>query len=280
MTLAPLIDVQTLMALPARRYRYLDASILLPGQAGDPDAAFHELAFPKADRFRINEICEKADSLPHMVPGPAVFAAFMTDLGISRETGLIFYDQKGSVGACRAHWMASLFGHDSVHVLDGGLDAFIQAGRSLDEAPEPAARTQENYVTRARYTLLAGKGDVFAALNDPNVVILDARSRARFHAIVPEPRPNTRGGHMPGAVNLPYSELLDERGCFLQPEMLVARLRGCDIGNRRVITSCGSGLTAATLTMALRAAGFAPGQLYDGSWAEWGGDAAAPIESS
>lgn len=277
MTLPPLIDVQTLMMLPARRFRYLDASVLLPGQEGDLEAAFESLALPGAVRFRINEISDRTDDLPHTVPGAASFARAMTDMGIARDTPLVFYDQHGSVGACRAHWMASLFGHEQVCILDGGLAALERAGLAPDTAPSVAESATTPYRTSTRYALLAGKGDVLDALDDPDICVLDARSAARFHARVAEPRPNMRGGHMPGAINLPFGDVRDRDGCFLPPEALVARLHDAGMGGRRVITTCGSGLTAATLTMALRVSGRTPGQLYDGSWAEWGSDPTTPV---
>lgn len=290
MTLPLLIDVQTLLRLPAYRVRYLDASILLPGQEGDPEADFRKLALPGAVRFRIDDISDRTDSLPHTVPGAAAFARAMQDIGITRDTILVFYDRKGSIGACRAHWMASHFGHEQVCVLDGGLAALERAGIAIDAVPAPhdpsevlqkaSPDVSSHYTTRTRYSLLAGKGDVLDALTSSGKCVLDARSPARFYARVAEPRPNVRGGHMQNAINLPFTEVLGEEGYFLPPEALVARLRACGMGDRHVITSCGSGLTAATLTMALRVAGLPPGQLYDGSWAEWGSDSSVPVEMS
>lgn len=274
--LPSLLSPQILTTLPCNQFRYLDASILLPGQSGDPELDFAQLALPGAVRFRIDEISDRTDGLPHMVPGAALFARAMTALGITRETPLVFYDRAGSIGACRAHWLASLFGHECASVLDGGLDGIMRAGIVLSDLPMPCAEEKSPYVARSRYALLAGKGDVLAALDDEGQVVLDARSKARFTAVAPEPRPGVRGGHMPGAINLPYGELLDDEGRFLPSVALQARLLPA-VEGRKAITSCGSGLTAATLTMGLRLAGVPVGQLYDGSWAEWGSDPSLPV---
>lgn len=264
-------------ALAAKTARFLDATALLPGQPGDPDADFARERLPGAVRFDIEAFSDPASALPHMVPTQAQFARGMAALGLTRETPLIFYDRKGSIGACRAWWLAKLFGHESAFVLDGGLEAFRRAGGAVETGDAAQIVASEGYRPRPRFDFLAGTGDMLAALGDPAVLILDARSEARFLAEAPEPRPGVRGGHMPGAVSLPFGTVIDGEGRFLSPEALRAIFASCGLEGQTVITSCGSGLTAATLSVALVAAGLPQGRLYDGSWAEWGADSSLPV---
>ena len=271
MTNSPLITAKDLLSV-GTAYVPLDASVLLPGQKGDLDAAFRERRLPNARRFDIDVFADPDSPLPHTVPGAARFSRLMGELGLSEETPLVFYDGKGSVGACRAWWLARLFGHQNVKVLDGGLAAWENAGGALEHGA-PAPTQPVSYRARPQYRLLAGSADILNA--DAHTVVLDARSHARFTASVPEPRLGVRGGHMPGALSLDWTQLVNEAGYFLPVESLQDLF--APVAGRRVITSCGSGLTAATLLAGLAIAGLPDGALYDGSWAEWGSDPQAPI---
>jgi len=217
--------------------------------------------------------------LPHMVPSADYFAQQVQALGVSNDSRVVCYDQLGMFSAPRAWWMFRLFGHDQVAVLDGGLPKWRAEQRAVQEGP-PAAVAPGRFQSALRAGLLRGLGDVRDNISSRRERVLDARSADRFHARVAEPRPGLRSGHMPGAHNLPFGELLTAQHTLLPPAALQARFRQAGVDERdAVITSCGSGLTAAVLNLGLAVAGYPPGALYDGSWAEWGGRADTPVDS-
>ena len=242
----------------------------------DTRARYRECHIPGAVFFDIDELSDHTTRLPHMLPSPESFAQSMEKLGVGHTMTIIVYEQGELFSAPRAWWMLRTFGAQHVYVLDGGLRAWISAGFPTDgdDVHRPAAVFQAQFDANAVRSL----GDVQRTIRDGGQ-ILDARSAARFSGVASEPRPGIRSGHMPGAINVPYAELLHNGGLKSADELRNEfKARGVDLG-KVVITSCGSGVTAAVLLLALEAAGSKDVSLYDGSWAEYAQDPAALIET-
>jgi thiosulfate/3-mercaptopyruvate sulfurtransferase len=256
-----------------------DTTKYLPNEPKDGLTEFAVAHIPGARFFDIDAIADSDTDLPHMVPTPGRFAKMIGDLGVSNDSFVVFYDQKGLASAARGWWMMGLYGHDSAAVLDGGLPKWVAEGRRT-EAGAPSVAKRVAFRPDFRPTRLRGIGDMLANVMSHKEVVLDARPGNRFRAEVPEPRAGMRSGHMPGAVSLPATELLAADQTLLPPEALRAKLAAVGIdGSRPVVTSCGSGVTATILTLAMKHAGLPEGAVYDGSWTEWGGRPDTPVET-
>jgi thiosulfate/3-mercaptopyruvate sulfurtransferase len=264
---SPLISTQDLAArLGEPGLRVLDASWHLDGR--DARADFAAGRIPGAGFFDLDAVSDQDSPLPHMLPLAASFAASLGLLGVTQDSAVVVYDAAGLFSAARAWWMLKVMGVRDVRVLDGGLPKWRAEDRPLETGPA-AAPAFAVFSPLRDDRAVAGIDDVRAALADGTQVV-DARGAPRFRGEAPEPRPGLRAGHMPGAVNLPYPSVLQpdgtmKRGAALEGAFLAA---GVD-PDRPVVTTCGSGVTAAVLSLALAELG-RPSRLYDGSWAEWG----------
>ncbi|MFF0745148.1 sulfurtransferase [Streptomyces sp. NPDC004111] len=216
---------------------------------------------------------------PHTMPDADRFTAAVRGLGLNDGDRAVVYDAAGIYSAARAWWMLRAMGLVRVAVLDGGLPGWRAAGLPVaEEAPDPSSYGRGNFTARPRSGAFVGLDEVRRALADEGRTVLDARSRGRFAGTEPEPRAGLRGGHMPGAVNLPFTELQDGTGRMLPERELRARFDELPDGGRQLVVSCGSGVTACVLALGAELAGRREVAVYDGSWSEWGAaDAGTPV---
>ncbi len=273
----PLVDVHWLHAnLNRDDVVIVDASWYLPNLNRDGHAEYLKSHIPGAVYFPIDEIADKDSPLPHMLPSAEDFSTAVSAMGIDRDDHIIVYDAVGLSSSARVWWTFRVFRARNVFILDGGLPAWTEAGFETEsgEVSRPARSFNAVLDTSA----VSDHGAVRRALESAERQVLDARSAERFAGSAPEPRAELSSGHMPGALNLPFPALIGTGGRLLGNDELRQKLEGAgvDLG-KAVTTTCGSGVTAAILTLALESVGHDDLSLYDGSWTEWASRDDCPI---
>lgn len=256
--------------IDAPSLRLLDASYFLPSQGRNARQEYESLHIRNANFFDIDAIADMDSALPHMLPTPQQLGEQMGTMGISEKDEIVFYDNSPNRSAARGWWSLSVHGATNVRVLDGGLEKWLAEGRETESGPgrkwHPVTFSPQTPGAK-----ICTKEDVALRIKEGSAQILDARSRGRFSGHEPEPRPGLRSGHMPGAYNVPFTELLAANGTYLPIDALKEKFAntGLDL-NRPIVAHCGSGITACVPLLGLALCGAKDLALYDGSWVEWG----------
>ncbi|MFJ6047815.1 sulfurtransferase [Streptomyces sp. NPDC092307] len=258
--------------------------VVFDASVGAHRAADHRI--PGARPFDLDgDLSDHTAPAPHTMPGAPEFTEAMRALGVEDRDTVVVYDGAGIYSSARAWWMLRAMGFDRAAVLDGGLPAWSAAGLPVEAAAPTYGGPRGSFTARPRAGLLVDSATVARALTDPAATVLDARTRERFAGTAPEPRPGLRGGHMPGALNLPFAELQDRDGLMRPAGELRATFRaltgerepGGEQERERLYLSCGSGVTACVLALGAELAGYEGIAVYDGSWSEWGMPSELPV---
>jgi len=255
----------------------LDGSWHLPPEKRDGAAEFGSGHIPGAQFFDIDRIADASDGLPHMLPTDEMFAATMAEMGIGNDTHVVVYDTKGLFSAPRVWWTLGVMGSNRVSVLNGGLPKWKAEGRPL-EAGAVTRRPAKTFAVRRDPARIRDITDVRGLLKSGTAQLVDARPAVRFTGEQPEPRPGLAQGHIPGARNVPFDTLVNADGTLKSEADLRAVMAAAGVDAARpVVASCGSGVTASMVALALTLLGNRDAAVYDGSWAEWGRDPANPV---
>ncbi|HEK0787953.1 TPA: 3-mercaptopyruvate sulfurtransferase [Proteus mirabilis] len=256
----------------------LDVSAPMPTQQIDYQALYLERHIPHAHFFDLDEVADKTTPLPHMLPSDALFSETLTQLGISNTSTVIIYDQGNLFSAPRGWWTLTTLGCRNVRILAGGLQAWIDAGFTTEQDEAIKVPAQSPFVVERDAQRYANKQQLLDNLETKQKQMIDARSADRFYGRAPEPRPGLRSGHIPGSKNVPWNELVINGQLKQKIELKqIFEQAGVDL-SQPIIVTCGSGMTAAILFLALTVLGCQSIALYDGSWAQWGAESALPCE--
>jgi thiosulfate/3-mercaptopyruvate sulfurtransferase len=258
--------------------KLIDASWYLPNMQRNSYAEYSALHIQGALFFDIDKICDQTSDLPHMAPSVEVFTAYLCTMGISDSNQIVVYDGAGLFSAARVWWLFKLMGLDNVAVLDGGLPKWRAEERKVDNLVVQPERSQ--IITCINRPIMRDVTQVAQAVKSKDYEIIDARAPGRFLGIDPEPRKGLRSGHIPGSKNVFFKTLLQDDHTMKSSDDLWVTFKAAGVDmSKPIITSCGSGITASILNLALAQIGKSDHCLYDGSWAEWGMSQTLPIET-